>query len=67
MLNDRPVNAETPAHLLDDDVTPNRYMFVRNNGIPPENVDPATWQLEVGGESCLRPTSFSIADLKARF
>ena len=23
VLNDRPINAETPAHLLDDDVTPN--------------------------------------------
>ena len=67
ILNDRPVNAETPAHLLDDDVTPNRYMFIRNNGLLPENTDPQTWQLEVEGESCLRPTTFTIADLKARF
>ena len=35
ILNDRPVNAETPAHLLDDDVTPAKYLFVRNNGTPP--------------------------------
>jgi hypothetical protein len=34
-LGDRPLNAETPAHLLDDAVTPNRYMFIRNNGLPP--------------------------------
>ena len=67
VLNDRPVNAETPAHLLDDEVTPNRYMFVRNNGIPPENIDPDNWQLQIAGESCVRPTSFSIADLKQRF
>ena len=67
ILNDRPVNAETPAHLLDDDITPNRYMFIRNNGLLPENTDPQTWQLEVGGGSCLRPTTFTIADLKARF
>jgi len=67
VLGDLPVNAETPAHLLDDDVTPNRYMFIRNNGIPPENIDPATWQLEIGGESCARPTSFSIEDLRQRF
>ena len=67
ILNDRPVNAETPAHLLDDDITPNRYMFIRNNGLLPENTDPQSWQLEVGGESCLRPTTFTIADLKARF
>ncbi len=67
LLNDRPLNAETPAHLLNDEVTPNRRMFVRNNGIPPQSVDPDNWTLEIGGESCLRPTTFSIADLRARF
>ncbi len=67
ILNDRPVNAETPAHLLNDDVTPNRYMFIRNNGLPPENVNPDNWNLEISGESCVTPTTFSIADLKARF
>ncbi|MDD9891692.1 MAG: sulfite oxidase [Gammaproteobacteria bacterium] len=67
ILNDRPVNAETPAHLLDDDITPNHYMFIRNNGLPPENIDPDSWQLEVSGESCITPTTFTIADLKARF
>ncbi|MGM0914943.1 MAG: sulfite oxidase [Pseudomonadota bacterium] len=69
VLNDRPINAETPAHLLDDDITPAKYMFVRNNGIPPEveSIDADTWQLEIGGESCETPQSFSIADLKERF
>lgn len=69
VLNDRPINAETPPHLLDDDITPGRVMFVRNNGIPPalENIDVGAWQLEIGGESCETPQSFSIADLKERF
>ena len=67
ILNDRPLNAETPAHLLNDDVTPNRYMFIRNNGLPPDNLDPDNWELEIGGESCITPTTFSIADLKTRF
>ncbi len=67
VLNNRPVNAETPAHLLDDSVTPNSRMFVRNNGIPPENVNPETWLLEIGGESCERPVSFSIEELRQRF
>ncbi|MDW7748687.1 sulfite oxidase [Halomonas sp.] len=69
VLNDRPINAETPPHLLDDDITPGKVMFVRNNGIPPamENIDVDAWQLEVGGESCENPQSFSIADLKERF
>ncbi|MCY4269332.1 MAG: molybdopterin-dependent oxidoreductase, partial [Gammaproteobacteria bacterium] len=67
ILNDRPWNAETPAHLLDDPVTPNHRMFVRNNGLAPENINPDSWRLEVGGESCLRPADFTIADLRARF
>ena len=34
-LNERPWNIESPAHLLDDDVTPAEKMFVRNNGLIP--------------------------------
>ena len=34
VLNDRPLNAETPAHLLNDDITPTERLFIRNNGIP---------------------------------
>jgi DMSO/TMAO reductase YedYZ molybdopterin-dependent catalytic subunit len=67
VLNDRPINAETPAHLLDDHITPNNRMFVRNNGVPPEDIDPETWQLEIGGESVERPITFTIAQLRERF
>ena len=69
ILNDRPVNAETPAHLLDDEVTPAKHLFVRNNGVPPSmsSIDPNAWRLEFAGESVTRTISFSIADLKARF
>lgn len=68
VLGDKPLNAETPAWLLDDDVTPVSRLFVRNNGIPPEPTDdPEQWALEIGGESCLRPRSFSLAELQERF
>lgn len=69
VLNDRPLNAETPPHLLDDEVTPAKHMFVRNNGIPPQlkDIDPTTWTLEIAGESCVTPTSFTIDELKSRF
>ncbi len=69
VLNDRPVNAETPAHLLDDNVTPAKYLFVRNNGTPPvtTNIDPETWTVEIGGESAVRTTSFTTAELKKQF
>ncbi|GAA5194730.1 sulfite oxidase [Ferrimonas gelatinilytica] len=70
VLNDRPINAETPAHLLDDDFTPAKYFFVRNNGLPPAldtigDVD--QWELEIAGESCLKPQTFTLAELKKRF
>ena len=66
VLSDRPINAETPAHLLDDPITPTSRLFVRNNGTPPEVAD-ATWRIRVGGEACLNPRQFSIADLKREF
>lgn len=69
VLNDRPINAETPAHLLDDNVTPASRLFVRNNGIPPlaENVSAETWTLQFGGESCIEDKSITLAEIKARF
>ena len=66
LLNDRPVNAETPPHLLDDAITPVNRHFVRNNGVPPEGVDAAGWTLTVDG-LVERPLTLSIADLKSRF
>lgn len=66
LLNDRPVNAETPPHLLDDPITPTARHFIRNNGIPPSEVDPDTWTLTVDG-LVDRPTDFSIADLRSKF
>ncbi|PHN07130.1 sulfite oxidase [Flavilitoribacter nigricans] len=69
VLNDRPVNAETPAHLLDDKVTPADLLFVRNNGLPPqvEGIDPNTWTLTIEGESARTSKSYTLADLKSRF
>lgn len=69
ILNDRPVNAETPAHLLDDRVTPASRLFVRNNGIPPEttNIDAGHWELRVDGEACRQPATFTLRDLQSRF
>ncbi|MBN2700853.1 MAG: sulfite oxidase [Methylohalobius sp. ZOD2] len=67
VLNDRPINAETPPHLLDDAVTPADKLFVRNNGIPPSKVDPEHWRLVIDGESARQSVEFSIADLKRKF
>ena len=66
VLNDRPLNAETPVHLLDDDVTPTDRHFIRNNGIPPVRVDPETWRLKVDGE-VESELELSIRDLRRNF
>ena len=36
VLGERPLVAETPEHLLDDDTTPTDKFFIRNNGQIPE-------------------------------
>lgn len=67
VLNDRPINAETPAHLLNDLDTPSDILFVRNNGIPPTSVDVDRWTLTIGGESVVAPKTYTIRELKRRF
>jgi DMSO/TMAO reductase YedYZ molybdopterin-dependent catalytic subunit len=66
VLGDRPVNAETPAHLLDDAVTPTERHFIRNNGNLPDDLDPAAWKLTIDGEVD-SPLELTIDDLKSRF
>ncbi|MEM8839435.1 MAG: sulfite oxidase [Pseudomonadota bacterium] len=66
LLNDRPVNAETPPEFLDDPITPTSRHFVRNNGLLPDDTDAASWTLTVDG-LVNNPMSLSIADLKDQF
>ena len=69
ILNDKPVNAETPPHLLDDDLTPAKYFFIRNNGVPPKksSIDLDDYTIEISGESCENPKTFSLKELKEKF
>ena len=67
ILNDRPINAETLPHFLNDDVTPSQHLFIRNNGIPPHAVDASTWTLKIGGESVVHEKTWALAELKKRF
>lgn len=69
ILNDRPVNAETPAYLLDDEITPNDLHFIRNNGLVPEiaeSGDVSGWTLAVDGE-VEQPLQLTLDDMKERF
>ena len=66
ILNDRPLNAETPAHLLDDRITPVDRHFIRNNGLPPGATNASDWRLIIDGEVD-QPLTLSIADLQKDF
>ena len=66
VLNDRPLNAETPAHLLDDRITPVERHFIRNNGFPPGAINASDWRLIIDGEVD-QPLELSIADMRRDF
>lgn len=69
VLNERPLNAETPAHLLDDDITPYARMFIRQNGLLPQTAldkNAEGWTLTVDGEVD-NPLLLSIDALKTDF
>jgi DMSO/TMAO reductase YedYZ molybdopterin-dependent catalytic subunit len=67
VLNDKPWNIEAKAHLLDDKITPNKFMFIRNNGLIPENIDANSWTLTFDGESARQEKTYTLAELKSKF
>jgi DMSO/TMAO reductase YedYZ molybdopterin-dependent catalytic subunit len=67
VLNDKPWNIEAKAHLLDDKITPNSKMFIRNNGLTPEKINPKDWTLIIDGESVETKKTYTLADLKSKF
>jgi sulfite oxidase len=67
LLNDKPWNMEAQAHLLDDKITPNKYIFIRNNGLTPENITIANWTLTIDGESVAKKKTYTLAQLKSKF
>jgi DMSO/TMAO reductase YedYZ molybdopterin-dependent catalytic subunit len=67
VLGDRPLVAETPEHMLDDDTTPTSKFFVRNNGqIPDQAANPDAWTIKVEGE-VNTPLELRLSQLKTRF
>ncbi|OYX97269.1 MAG: molybdopterin containing oxidoreductase [Hyphomicrobium sp. 32-62-53] len=66
VLGERPLVAETPEHLLDDDTTPTSKLFIRNNGTPPElPADLDGWKLVIDGE-VNSPLEISLGELKKK-
>tara|TARA_R110002049_G_scaffold329_16_gene1896 strand:- start:9561 stop:10781 length:1221 start_codon:yes stop_codon:yes gene_type:complete len=67
VLNSKPWNMEAVAHLLDDRITPNKYMFIRNNGLVPENINVKDWTITFDGESVKEKKTFTLKELKSKF
>jgi sulfite oxidase len=67
VLNDRPWNIETPAHLLDEKITSNKFMFIRNNGKIPESIDVNNWTVTFDGESVKKVKTYTLQELKSKF
>jgi len=67
LLGERPLVAETPEHLLDDETTPFSKFFIRNNGqLPDPPAQPDTWELTIDGE-VNSPLKLTLGELKKRF
>ncbi|WP_136466436.1 sulfite oxidase [Flagellimonas onchidii] len=67
VLNDKPWNIEAQAHLLDNRITPNKYMFIRNNGIIPSDISVDDWTLTFDGESVSQKKTYTLEELKSKF
>ena len=67
VLGDRPLVAETPESLLDDDTTPIEKFYIRNNGqIPDEAKDPENWKIVIDGE-VNNPITITLGELKKKY
>jgi DMSO/TMAO reductase YedYZ molybdopterin-dependent catalytic subunit len=67
LQGERPLNAETPEHLLDEPVTSYANFFIRNNGgIPDPVADPRAWKIRIDGE-VNTPLELTLGDLESRF
>jgi sulfite oxidase len=67
VLGDRPLVAETPEQVLDDDTTPTEKFFIRNNGqIPDVATSPDSWKIIIDGE-VNQKLELTLGELKSRF
>jgi sulfite oxidase len=68
LLDTAELNAETPAHLLDDDTTPIARLFARNTGAMPvfDTDEIAAWTLRIDG-FVQTPGAWTVAELQRQF
>ena len=65
--SDQPWNVEARPHQLDDAITPFENIFIRNNGLIPEDIDASKWTLTIGGESVNKEKIYTLSKLKTNF
>ena len=67
VLGERPLVAETPESLLDDDTTPIEKFYIRNNGqIPEETKNPDAWKITIDGE-VNNKLEITLGELKSKY
>src|SRR6185295_4885453 len=67
VLGDRPLVAETPESLLDDETTPTEKFYIRNNGqIPEEAKEPEKWKITIDGE-VNNKLELTLGELKSKY
>ena len=67
VLGEKPLVAETPESLLDDDTTPIEKFYIRNNGqIPEEAKDPDAWKITIDGE-VNNKIEITLGELKSKY
>jgi DMSO/TMAO reductase YedYZ molybdopterin-dependent catalytic subunit len=68
LLDTPELNAETPADLLDDDITPVARLFARNTGAMPAlgPAEIAAWTITIDG-FVRNPRAWTVPDLKQEF
>ncbi len=67
VIGERPLVAETPESLLDDETTPIDKFYIRNNGqIPDEAKEPDKWKFTVEGE-VNKKLELTLGELKSKF
>ena len=66
LLGDKPLVAETPEQLLDDETTPTSKFFIRNNGqVPEATKEPDAWKLTIDGE-VNKTLELTLGELKSK-
>ena len=67
VIGERPLVAETPESLLNDDTTPIDKFFIRNNGqIPETTTEPDKWKITIDGE-VNKQLVLTLGEIKSKF